>query len=128
MGRFYAARAARTELERLHERGMVSGSLWEAMVEAQEAELQQHDRDVQTMWQKYPGMSTELALQVRRAMLRAERTALAEANRQEIISEEVQHEMMELIDARMELLRLLEERGTTVPLIEEKDARNSEEC
>ena len=119
MGRFYAARAARIELERLHERGMVSGSLWEAMVEAQEAELQQHDRDVQVMWQKYPGMSTELALQVRRAMLRAERTALADANRQEIISEEVQQEMMELIDARMELLRLLQERGTTVPLIEE---------
>lgn len=120
MGRFYAARAARIELERLHERGMISGSLWEAMLEAQEAELQQHDRDLQAMWQKYPGMSTELALQARRAMLRAERTALAEANRQEIISEEVQQEMMELIDARMELLRLLEERGTTVPLLEEK--------
>lgn len=120
MGRFYAARAARIELERLHERGMISGSLWEAMLEAQEAELQQHDQDVQAMWQKYPGMSTELALQVRRAMLRAERTALAEANRQEIISEEVQQEMMELIDARMELLGLLEERGTTVPLLEEK--------
>ena len=121
MGLFYAARAARTELDRLHEWGMISGSLWEAMVEAQEAELQQHDQDVQAMWQKYPGMSTELAIQVRRAMLRAERTALAEANQQEIVSEDVQHEMMELIDARMELLHLLEERGTTIPLIGDED-------
>jgi CPA1 family monovalent cation:H+ antiporter len=123
LGRLYAARAAQRELARLHDAGVVSGSIWEAMSEAQENEMKRRDQDVRVMLHRYPDMSVELALQVRRAMLDAERTALGEAVRQEIISEEVQEQILEEISARIEVLDAVGVHSTSVsaPLLPDED-------
>jgi CPA1 family monovalent cation:H+ antiporter len=114
LGRLYVTRAAQRELARLHDEGVISGSIWEAMMEAQNNEMERRDQDVREMLNRYPDMGVELALQIRRAMLNAERTALGEAVRQEIISEDVQEQISEEIGARIEVLDAVEAHSTSV--------------
>jgi CPA1 family monovalent cation:H+ antiporter len=122
MGHYYAARAAQEELDRLHNMGMVSGTIWEAMVEAQQTELAEHDQAVRDLLHRYPGMEIELAILARQDMLRAERTALAEAVRLDIISEDVEDDMLEELDARIEVLDLIAQRDiTSSSLHDQKD-------
>lgn len=112
-GGLFAARAAQQELERLHAEGVVSGTIWEAMLEAHQADLDQHDQVVRDMLHQYPNMEGEIAVQVRRAMIFAERTALGEALRQEIISENVYEQMMDDTGERLEVLEAIEAYNTT---------------
>jgi len=121
LGQFYAARAAQEELNRLNKIGVVSGSVWDAMVEAQNMELSERDQDLRDMLHRNPGISMELAVQARYAMLNAERTAIGEAVRQEIISEEVHEQMLEDLDARIEVLDLVSERSNRMSLLGNED-------
>lgn len=113
MGQYFTARAAQQELGRLHQVGVVSGSIWEAMSEAQQAEMAELDHEVRDMLHRYPSMSSDLAIQARQAMLRAERTSLAEAVQREIISEDTLEKMLQALDARTEVLEALAEQGGT---------------
>ena len=113
LGRFYTSRAAQKELDRLNEMGVVSGSILEAMQEAQRLELEERDQDVREMLQRHPGLSVDLTLQVRRAMLQAERTALGEAARSDLISVDTFEQMMEELDCRVEALNAIEDQTTS---------------
>jgi CPA1 family monovalent cation:H+ antiporter len=116
LGRFFAAREAQRELNRLHDAGIVSGTIWEAMSEAQQAELSERDRELRRMMERNPGVAMELALQVRQAMLQAERSALGEAVRRDVISEDVQEKMIEDVDARSEVVEHLAQSISKVPV------------
>jgi CPA1 family monovalent cation:H+ antiporter len=107
LGRYYVSRAARDELNRLHDMGIISGSLWQAIQEAQQAELDERDQAVRDMMHRYPQTGAELALQARRLAMQAQRTALQEAASREIISEEVQEELAEELDAHITALELI---------------------
>jgi CPA1 family monovalent cation:H+ antiporter len=115
LGRFFAAREAQRELNRLHDSGIVSGSIWEAMAEAQHTELAERDRELRQMLERYPGLAMELALQARQDMLRAERTALGEAARRDVISEELQEKMIEDVDARSEMVEQISKMMDQTP-------------
>lgn len=104
LGRFFAARESQRELSRLHDSGIVSGAIWEAMAEAQRTELAERDRELRRMLERYPGLAMELALQARQDMLRAERTALGDAARRDVISEELEEKMIEEVDARSQVI------------------------
>jgi CPA1 family monovalent cation:H+ antiporter len=113
LGRFYTSRAAQKELDRLNEMGVVSGSILEAMQEAQRMELEERDQNVREMLQRHPGLSVDLTLQVRRAMLQAERMALGEAARSDLISVDTFEQMMEELDCRVEALNAIEDQTTS---------------
>lgn len=110
IGGYYTALAAQKELNRLHEMGIISGTLWKAMEEAQQAELTEQDTIVRNLLYRYPKISVELALQARYSILDAERTALGEALRREVISEKIQVEMLEELDARIQALEIIARR------------------
>jgi len=110
IGKYYASLAAKEELDRLHQTGIITGSLWRAMEEAQQTELARFDEEMRDLLHCYPELSVELALQARYSILNAERTALGEALRREVISEAVQEEMLEELDARLEVLSLIAEQ------------------
>lgn len=107
LGRYFILRMAQEELNRLHRLGIYSGSVWEAIREAQQTELEQHDRAVRDMLHRHPGVGQELALQARQIALQAQRTALGDAVRQGIISEDIQEEMAEELDAHLEVVYLI---------------------
>ena len=113
LGQYYAALAARDELNRLHERGLVPASIWEAIKETQMEELKQHDQEVRDMLHRYPGMEMELAIQTRRLVLQAERTALGIAVQREVVSEEIQEELIENLDEHIQAVELLSLQNAT---------------
>jgi hypothetical protein len=78
------------------------------------------------MLHRHPGTSIELAVQARQAMLRAERTALGEAVLRDIISEGVQGQMIEDLDARIEVLDLITERSTVMSTLSTDDEEGEE--
>jgi hypothetical protein len=59
------------------------------------------------MLHRHPGVGQELALQARQIALQAQRTALGDAVRQGIISEDIQEEMAEELDAHLEVVYLI---------------------
>jgi len=121
LGRYYISRAAQTELNRLHESGVISGSLWKAMEEAQQLELAEHDREVRDLLHRFPELSGQLAIQARRSILFAERIALDEAARNEVISETVHDNMLEELDARTKALELIAQQESLSLFIDEED-------
>jgi CPA1 family monovalent cation:H+ antiporter len=121
LGQYYATRAAQEELTRLHNSGVISSSLWRAMEDAQQAELDEHDQAVRDLLLRFPGLSSELALQARRLILNAERTALGEAVSREIISEDIQDELLDELDARIEVLELIDRQEATSLLVDDDD-------
>ncbi len=116
LGRYFAAREAQRELNRLHDVGIVSGSIWEALAEAQHIELGERDQELRRMLERNPGVAMELTLQVRQAMLQAERTALGEAERRDVISEEMQEKMIDDVDSRSEVVARLAETVSKTPV------------
>ena len=127
IGKYYAALAAQNELERLHETGVITGSLWKAMEEAQQAELTQYDREVRDLLHRYPKLSIKLALEARHSILNAERTALGEAMRREVISESVHDEMLAELDDRIEALELIEREEGLPSIFEQRTPENGQE-
>lgn len=121
LGRYYISRAAQAELNRLHESGVISGSLWKAMEEAQQSELADHDREVRDLLHRFPELSNQLALQARRSILFAERTALDEALRNEVITEVVHERMLVELDARSKALELIAQQESVSLFIDEDD-------
>jgi CPA1 family monovalent cation:H+ antiporter len=122
LGRYFIARAARNELNRLHDMGIVSGSLWQAIQEAQQAEIDERDQAVRDMMHRYPEMGVELALQARRLALQAERTAIQEAASREIISEEIQEELAEELDARLAAVDVIARQADRTQILDEEEA------
>lgn len=121
LGRYYISRAAQAELNRLHESGVISGSLWKAMEEAQQSELAEHDREVRDLLHRFPELSNQLAIQARRSILFAERTALDEALRNEVITEIVHERMLAELDARSKALELIAQQESISLFIDEED-------
>jgi CPA1 family monovalent cation:H+ antiporter len=111
MGRFYAARAARKELDRLHDAGILTDTLWQSMRYAQDKTLAQHDSQLRDLLHQNPGMGMAITWDTRRAMLSVERAAVARALREELISEHTYEHLLEEIQARQEAVRLAEGAG-----------------
>jgi CPA1 family monovalent cation:H+ antiporter len=111
LGRYFIVRAAQEELTRLHRLGIFSGSVWEAVREAQQAELEQYDQAVRDMLHRHPGVGHELAIQARQIALQAQRTAIGDAMRQGIISDEILEELTEELDAKIEVIELIAQQA-----------------
>ena len=107
LGQYYATLAARDELDSLNEQGIVPASISDAIRETQLEELRQRDLKLSDMLHRHPGMEMELAIQTRRLMLQAERTALGQAVQSEMISDEIQEKLIEELDARIAAVELL---------------------
>jgi CPA1 family monovalent cation:H+ antiporter len=115
LGNYYINLAGEEELRRLHESGILSGTLWKVMEEIQRTELAHYDQAVREMLSRHPGLSIELALQARHSILNAERTALIQAVSHEIISQEVQEEMLEELDAHLDVLDRISDQIHSAP-------------
>lgn len=108
LGRLYATRAGQQEIDRLHDTGVLSGTVWTALADAYRDEVNQRGQEVLELLHEFPGLEPEIIVQARRAALRAERTALIDALRRDLVSEQIQHELLEEIDARLSALDKIE--------------------
>jgi CPA1 family monovalent cation:H+ antiporter len=94
----YAMRAGKRELDRLNEDGMLSPEIWQAMSEVYESQIQQGNRAFRDLLHDYPELEQTMVLQARRDALRAERTAIGDAARRGLISDDVYHQLIRETD------------------------------
>lgn len=107
--RLYAKQAGRAELGRLREAGILYNNIWEAMhqvynesIDRQMASLQRHLTD-------FPELEQELFLQARADVLRAEHSAVGDAWRRGLISQEVHDELIKELHDRLVAVEIIQE-------------------
>lgn len=104
----YASRAGRRELERLHEDGILSKEVFQAMNDVYNEELQQRNLDLRELLHDYPELEQNMIIQARKDLLQAERTAIADAVRRGLISEDIYHSLIKETDNRAVALDMIQ--------------------
>ncbi len=103
----YASHAARRELDRLLDDGMLAGDVWRSMAEVCTEELESRTLALRGHLDEYQELESEMVLQARADVLRAERAAITDASRRGLISEEVHDELVRAIDERAAALAVI---------------------
>ncbi len=115
--RLYANRAAKRELERLHDEGVLFRDLWAAMNKHYEGEIDVNRAALRHHHQSHPELETDMYLTARLDALRAERRALQDAARRGLISEHVLEELTLEVNNHLAALEFMEsdaEQGEAV--------------
>ncbi len=109
----YAKQEAKRELGRLQADGLLPAEIWSAIASVYDQEIEERDGELQQLLLEYPELEQELVLQARRDLLRAERTAVADALRRGLVQQEVYDELVRDIDYRAEALNsIIESQGS----------------
>lgn len=103
----YAKRAGRQELDRLHNNGILSEQVYRAIAEVYTNDLRHLNSQLRDLLHDYPELEQAMVLQTRKDLIQAERTALGDAIRRGLISEEVYSELVVEMDHRIEALELI---------------------
>lgn len=113
--RLIAARAARQELETLHQAGLMPKMGYEHLRSAYQVEIASAERELRRLQEQHLAQGARLMLAIRRRLLDAERTALIMARQSGLIPELAAGRLMADVDARtMELERLLSDPDVEV--------------
>ena len=94
----YATRAGKRELDRLYDDGIISAEIWEAMSEEYASEVRQQNKELRDLLHNFPELEQMMILQAREDLLQAERSALSDAARRGLISEDVYHRLIRETD------------------------------
>ena len=105
--RLHAKRAGQHELNRLREEGLVFRDVWEAMIAVYDTEIDETKLAIRDHLEAFPELEQEMFLQARTEVLKAERAAITDAMQQDIISEQVHHELAEEADKRLSALEII---------------------
>jgi CPA1 family monovalent cation:H+ antiporter len=108
--RIYAARAAKRELNRLRGDGIISQSVWQAMAQAADDDIDERAYDLRAHLDLFPELELEMVMQARVDLLHAERSAIADAARRSLITEEAADELTRDIDRRTAALGVIAAR------------------
>lgn len=106
-GRIFAKFAGRAELDLLHEKGVISQEVYDAIVATYEDEVTDARSDLRDHLRAFPELEQEMVLQARTNLLRAERVAVGDAALRGLINEEVQAELLQEVDNRMAALDVI---------------------
>lgn len=104
----YASRAGRRELDRLFNDGILSAEVFQAMSDVYRSDLHRKNNELRELLHDYPEIEQSMILQARKDLIQAERTALSDAVRRGLISEEIYHELIRETDDRSAALDLIE--------------------
>ncbi len=108
----FARQEAKRELGRLQADGLLPAEIWKAIDRVYDLEIEQKDKELQQLLLDHPELEQELVLQARRDLLRAERTALADALRRGLLQQELYDQLVREIDYRAAALdHIVESQG-----------------
>jgi hypothetical protein len=86
---------------------MLSPEIWQAMSEVYKSQIQQGNQEFRDLLHDYPELEQTMVLQARNDALRAERTAIGDAARRGLISEDVYHQLIKETDNQAAALDLI---------------------
>lgn len=107
LGLAYARRAGKRELDRLHDEGFLFRDIWLAMSTVYDEEIDENKRSLRDHLMAYPELEQEMYLTSRVDVLKAERTAVADAAARSFISRDVYEELAGDLDRRLSALEML---------------------
>lgn len=111
----FAKWAGKHELDRLREDGILFRDIWEAMSQVYDEEIIEKKSKLRIHLQQFPELEQEMYLQAREDALIAERSALGEASRRGLISNEVYDELIVALNNRVAALEIImQNRGLDV--------------
>ncbi|HEX6387778.1 MAG TPA: Na+/H+ antiporter [Anaerolineae bacterium] len=111
----YARRAGQRELERLWRDGILFRDIWESMASVYDEEIDRYKLSLREHLQAYPELEQEMYLQARDGVIKAERSAVSDAARRGLISEEVHDDLIRELDKRVAALELIKTSRTQEP-------------
>jgi CPA1 family monovalent cation:H+ antiporter len=105
-----ASRAARQELEMLHDQGLIPRAVYEHLRGNYQVRIAGAERELRRLSEQHLAMGARLVLTTRRRLIDAERTALMEARRSGLIPDATAEEQLAHLDERtLELEHVLAE-------------------
>lgn len=107
--RLYARRAGQNELDRLRTDGILYQDVWEAMHEVYDESIDRAQTALQEHLMTFPELEQELFLQARTDVLKAERSAIGDAWRRGLISQEIYDELIEEVNNRLAAVEMIQE-------------------
>ncbi|MCP4421499.1 MAG: Na+/H+ antiporter [Chloroflexi bacterium] len=103
------------ELDRLHDNGILFRDIWDSMSQVYDEEILEKKGELRAHLQEFPELEQEMYLQAREDALIAERSALGEASRRGLISNEVYDELIIKLNNRIAALEIImKNRGLDV--------------
>lgn len=105
--RIYAKRAGRQELDKLRDQGILSAEIWRAMSEMYDQDINRATAALHSHLADYSELEQEMVLQARADALRAERVAITDAFRRDLISDEVAEGLTREVDERAAALKII---------------------
>ncbi|MCH7670104.1 MAG: Na+/H+ antiporter [Acidobacteria bacterium] len=106
----YSKRAGRRELERLQREGMVLSQVWEPLDNLYDEQINADRRMLDRHFQRNPGLETSMFLQARSDAINAERSAVLDASRRGLISNEIAEEVSGDLAHRLAALEFIRAR------------------
>jgi CPA1 family monovalent cation:H+ antiporter len=107
LGRLFATQAGLRRLEQMHREGMLPDDMWTGLREGYRQDQKQVMGEMKQLFRKYAELEGEMLFQARREALKAERGALWDALRRNILSDAVYEKLSTDIDDRLEALDLI---------------------
>ncbi len=109
-----ASRAARQELEMLHDQGLIPRAVYEHLRGNYQVRIAGAERELRRLSEQHLALGARLVLTTRRRLIDAERTALMEARRSGLIPDATAEEQLTHLDERtLELEHVLAEAPVT---------------
>jgi CPA1 family monovalent cation:H+ antiporter len=103
----FAKWAGKHELDRLRDDGILFKDIWDSMGQVYDEEILDKKSDLRAHLQEFPELEQEMYLQAREDALNAERSAVGEASRRGLISNEVHDELIFELNNRVAALEII---------------------
>lgn len=107
LGRLFATQAGLRRLEQMQREGMLPDEMWTALREGYRQDQKQIIEEMKQLFREHAELEGEMLFEARREALKAERGALWDALRRNILSDPVYEKLSTDIDHRLEALDLI---------------------
>jgi CPA1 family monovalent cation:H+ antiporter len=107
LGQLFATQAGLRRLSEMHQEGRLPDDMWAGLRDGYRQDQEQITREIKQLFREHAELEGEMLFQARQEALKAERGALWDALRRNLLSDAVYDELASEIDHRLEALSLI---------------------
>ena len=107
LGRLFATQAGLRRLSQMHQEGLLPQEMWAGLRDGYRQDQDQISQEIKELFRRHAELEGEMIFQARQEALKAERGALWDALRRNVLSDAVYEELSTEIDYRLEALDLI---------------------
>jgi monovalent cation:H+ antiporter, CPA1 family len=107
LGRLFATQAGLRRLKQMHQEGLLPDDMWIGLRDGYRQDQEQITLEIKQLFEEHAELEGEMLFQARQEALKAERGALWDALRRNVLSDAVYDELSTDVDFRLEALDLI---------------------